>query len=101
MDLWGASLEVVRRRLTENDGEVGFSVLESILQPVGKPRRRRPAKLNPAWISPRHVRVIQNYAAGKHLTDIAREEKTSRGTVLRILRTTPFRLLEYGGIIEL
>jgi DNA-binding NarL/FixJ family response regulator len=100
MELCEASFEVIRRRLTENDGEVGLSVLESILQPVGKPRRRRPAKLNPAWISPRHVRVIQNYAAGKHLTEIAREEKISRGTILRILRTTPFRLLEYGGIIE-
>jgi hypothetical protein len=33
-------------------------------------------------------------------TEIAREEKTSRGTVLRILKTTPFKLLEYGGIIE-
>ena len=87
-------------KVAENDGEVGLSVLESILQPVGKPRRRRPAKLNPAWISPRHVRVLQNYAAGKDLTEIAREEKTSRGTILRILKTTPFRLLEYGGIIE-
>ena len=38
MELWDASFEVVRRRLTENDGEVGLSVLESILQPVGKPR---------------------------------------------------------------
>ena len=99
MELWDASVEVIRRRLTENDGEVGLSVLESILQPVGKPERRRPAKLNPAWISPRHVRVIQNYAAGKDLTEIAREEKSHRRTILRILRTAPFRLLECGGII--
>jgi DNA-binding NarL/FixJ family response regulator len=100
VQLWDASFEAIRRRLAENDGEVALSVLESILQPVGKARRRNPAKPNPAWISPRHVRVIQNYAAGKHLTEIARDEKTSRRTILRILRTIPFRLLEYGGIID-
>ena len=31
------------------------------------------------------------------MTEIAREEKSSRGTILRILRTAPFRLLECGG----
>lgn len=77
-------------------------VFESIkvIRPVAKAQLRKPTEANPGLISPRHVRVIQGYAAGKHLTEIAREEKTSRGTILRILRTTPFRLLEYGGIIE-
>jgi hypothetical protein len=49
---------------------------------------------------PRHVRVIQDYAAGKDLAEIAREEKSSRGTILRILRTAPLTLLECAGIIE-
>jgi DNA-binding NarL/FixJ family response regulator len=100
MELWDASFEVVRRRLAENDGKVAFRVIRSIIPPVTKARRRKPAKANLDRISQRHVRVIQEYAAGKHLTEIAREERTSRGTILRILRTTPFRLLEYGGIIE-
>ena len=99
MELWDASFEAIRRRLTENDGEVGLSVLESILQPVGKPRPRKSVKAYLAGISPRHVRVIQEYAAGKGLTEIAREEKSSRGAILRILRTAPFRLLGCGGII--
>ena len=33
------------------------------------------------------------------MTEIAREEKSSRGTILRILRTAPFTLLEIAGII--
>ena len=32
-------------------------------------------------ISPRHIRVIQEYAAGKDLAEIAREEKSSRETI--------------------
>jgi len=75
VQLWDASFEAIRRRLAEKDGEVALTVLESIIQPVGKPRRRKPARLNPSWTSPRHVRVIQNYAAGKHLTEIAREDQ--------------------------
>jgi hypothetical protein len=99
LQLWDASFGVVRRRLTENDGEVALRVLESIkiIQPVAKARRRKP---NPDWISPQHVRVIQEYAAGKHLTEIVHEEKSSRGTILRILRTAPFKALELCGIIE-
>jgi len=42
-----------------------------------------------------HTRV----RGGKHLTKIAREEKSSRGTILRILRTAPFTPLECAGII--
>jgi hypothetical protein len=36
---------------------------------------------------------MQEYAAGKDLAEIAREEKSRRGTILRILRTAPFTLL--------
>ena len=90
---------VVRRRLTENDGEVALRVLESIkiVQPVAKARRRKP---NPDWASPQHIRVIQEYAAGKHVTEIVREEKSSRGTIIRISRTAPFRVAELCGIIK-
>ena len=77
----------------------GFLFIRSIIPPVAKARRRKSVKAYLAGISPRHVRVIQNYAAGKDLTEIAREEKSSRRTILRILRTAPFRLLECGGII--
>ena len=49
--------------------------------------------------SPRHARVTQEYAAGKDLTEIAREEEIKPRNYLRILRTAPFRLLECGGII--
>ncbi len=94
MELWDVSFEVVRRRLAENDGEVAFKVTRSIIPPVAKARRRKRVKAYLARISPRHVRVIQEYAAGKDLTEIAREEKSSSGTILRILRSAPFRLLE-------
>ena len=99
MELCEASFEVVRRRLGGNDGEVAFKVIRSIIPPVGKARRRKSVKAYLDRISPRQVRVIQEYAAGKDLTEIAREEKSSRGTILRILRTAPFRLLECAGII--
>jgi DNA-binding NarL/FixJ family response regulator len=98
MELWNASFEVVRRRLAEYDGEVAFRVIRSIIPPVAKARRRKSLK-NLGRISPRHIRVILEYAAGKELAEIAREEKSSRGTILRILRTAPFTLLECAGII--
>jgi len=99
MELWDASFQVVRRRLAEYDGEVAFRVIRSIVPPVAKARRRKSVKANLNGISQRHVRVIKEYAAGKDLTEIAHKEKSSRGTILRILRTAPFRLLEGGGII--
>jgi hypothetical protein len=74
-------------------------VLQSIIPPVAKARRRKSVKAYLAGISPRHIRVILEYAAGKDLAEIAREEKSSRGTILRILRTAPFTLLECAGII--
>lgn len=95
-----AALEVVRRRLKENDGKVAFRVLESIIQPVSKSQQRKPAKKTSSWIPLQHIRVIQEYAQGKNLSEIAREEKSSRGTILRIVRTAPFRMLELCGIIE-
>jgi hypothetical protein len=42
---------------------------------------------------------ILEYAARKDLAEIAQEEKSSRGTILRILRTATFTLLEIAGII--
>jgi hypothetical protein len=96
---WDASFEVVRCRLVENDGEVAFRVIRSIIPPVAKARRRKSLKANLGRISPRHIRVILEYATGKDLAEIAREEKSSRGTILRILRTAPFTLLEIAGII--
>jgi hypothetical protein len=80
MELWDASFEVVRRRLAEYDGEVAFRVIRSIIPPVAKARRRKSLKANLGRISPRHIRVILEYAAGKDLAEIAREEKSSRGT---------------------
>ena len=94
MEFWDASFEVVRRRLAENDGEVAFRVIRSIIPPVAKARQRKSLKAYLSRISQRHIRVIQEYAAGKDLTEIVREEKSSRGTILRILRTAPFSLLE-------
>jgi DNA-binding NarL/FixJ family response regulator len=99
MELWDASFEVVRRRVAEYDGEVVFRVVRSIIPPVAKAQQRKSVKAYLSRISPRHIRVIQKYAAGKDLTEIAREEKSSRGTILLILRTAPFRLLECAGII--
>ena len=83
----------------ENDEEVALRILQSIIPPVANARRRKSLKAHLHRIYPRHVRVIQEYAAGKDLTEIARKEKSSRGTILRILRTAPFRLLECAGII--
>ena len=83
----------------ENDEEVALRILQSIIPPVAKARRRKSVKAYLDRISPRHVRVIQEHAAGKDLTEIARVEKSSRGTILRILRTAPFRLLKCAGII--
>ena len=74
MELCEASFEVVHRRLAENDGEVALRVLESIIPPVAKARRRKSVRANLAGISQRHVRVIQEYAAGKDLTEIAAEK---------------------------
>jgi hypothetical protein len=34
MELWEASFEVVRRRLAENDGEVAWRVIRSIIPPA-------------------------------------------------------------------
>jgi len=99
IEVWNASFEVVRRRLAEYDGEVAFRVIRSIIPPVAKARRRKSLKANLGRISRRHIRVILKYAAGKDLAEIAREEKSSRGTILRILRTAPFTLLEIAGII--
>jgi hypothetical protein len=59
-------------------------------QPVAKARRRKSLKANLGRISPRHIRVILEYAPGKDLAEIAGEEKSNRGTILRILRTAPF-----------
>jgi hypothetical protein len=94
MELWDASFEVVRRRLAGNDVEVASRVLESIIPSVAKVQRRKSMKANLDRISLRHVRVILEYAAGKYLAEIAPEEKSSCGTILRIVRTAPFTLLE-------
>ena len=51
-------------------------------QAVAKARRRKIMKANLGRISRRHIRVILEYAAGKDLAEIAREEKSSRGTIL-------------------
>ena len=67
MEVRCRSAEVVRRRLGENDGEVAFKVIRSIIPPVAKARPRKSVKAYLAGISPRHVRVIQEYAAGKRL----------------------------------
>jgi len=95
-----AALEVVRRRLKENDGMVAFRVLESIIQPASKAQQRKRAKKTSNWIPPQHIRVLHRYGQGKNLTEIARGEKSSRKTIIRILRTTPFNVLELCGIIE-
>ena len=99
IEVWDASFQVVRRRLAEYDGEVAFRVIRSIIPPVAKARRRKSLKANLGRISPRHIRVILEYAAEKDLAGIAREEQSSRGTILRIIRTAPFTLPECGGII--
>jgi hypothetical protein len=95
-----AALEVIRRRLKENDGEVAHMVLKLILQPVSKAQQGKPAKKVSSLIPLQHIRVIQEYAQGKNLTEIAREEKSSRGTIMRILRTAPFSVLKLCGVIE-
>lgn len=56
-------------------------VLQSIIPRFAKARRRKPAKANLDRISPRHIRVIQEYAAGKDLTEIVHEAKSSRRTI--------------------
>jgi hypothetical protein len=86
MELWDASFEVVRRRLAGNDVEVASRVLESIIPSVAKVQRRKSMKAN--------LDRISEYAAGKYLAEIAPEEKSSCGTILRIVRTAPFTLLE-------
>jgi hypothetical protein len=65
MELCEASVEVVRRRLAENDGGVAFKVIRSIIPPVAKARQRKSVKAYLSRISPRHIRVINEYAAGK------------------------------------
>ena len=100
MELRHASFDAVRRGLAEYDGEFTFRVIRAIIPPVAKARRRKSLKANLGRISPRHIRVILEYAAGKDQAESAREEKSSRGTILRILRTAPFTLLEIAGIIE-
>ena len=87
-----------RRRVTENDGEFTLGVIESI-KITRASRESAATKANMNGISQRHIRVILEYAAGKDLAEIAREEKSSRGTILRILRTAPFTLLDFPGII--
>jgi hypothetical protein len=84
MEVWDASFEVVRFRLAEYDGEVVFRVIRPIIPPVAKARRRKSLKANLGRLSPRHIRVILEHAAWKDLAEIAREEKSSRGTILRI-----------------
>ncbi len=56
MELCEASVAVVLRRLRENDGEVGFKVIRSIIPPVAKARRRKSVKANLNGISQRHIR---------------------------------------------
>jgi DNA-binding NarL/FixJ family response regulator len=87
--------------VTENDGEFTLGVIESIKITRGQSRKRGDESKSERdyGISQRHIRVILEYAAGKDLAEIAREEKSSRGTILRILRTAPFTLLEIPGII--
>jgi hypothetical protein len=95
-----AALEVIRRRLKGNDGEVAHMVLKLMLQPVSKAQQGEPAKKKCSWIPPQHIQVIQKYAQGRNLTEIASEEKSSRAAILRILRTAPFTVLEWCGVIE-
>jgi hypothetical protein len=46
MELCEASFEVVLCRLRENEGEVAFKVIRSIIPPVAKARRRKSVKAN-------------------------------------------------------
>jgi DNA-binding NarL/FixJ family response regulator len=87
-----------RRRVTENDGEFRWELSSRLKSPAAS-RESAATKANLNGISQRHIRVILECAAGKDLAEIAREEKSSRGTILRILRTAPFTLLEIPGII--
>ena len=41
MELCEALFEVVRRRVAENDGEVAFRVIRSIIPPVAKARAKK------------------------------------------------------------
>jgi DNA-binding NarL/FixJ family response regulator len=96
-----AALEAVRRRLKENDGRVALRVLESIIRPGSRGQQGKAAKKTSSWIPPQHIRVIRVYAQGKNLTEIARKEKLNRRTIMRVVRTAPFRVLELCGIIDL
>jgi hypothetical protein len=69
-----------RRRVTENDGEFTLGVIESIKKSPAACRETAATKANLNGISQRHIRVIREYAAGKDLAEIAREERSSRGT---------------------
>jgi len=84
--------------VAENDGEFTLGVIESIKITRGLSRKRGDGSKSENGISQRHIRVKLEYAAGKDLAEIAREEKSSRGTILRILRSAPFTLLECAGI---
>jgi hypothetical protein len=95
-----AAVEAVRRRLKENDGWVALSVLDSIIGPF----RTRPRWMSAKWASrrirPQQIRVIQKYAEGRGVTAISREEKLSCGTIIRTIRTVPFRMLALCGVIK-
>jgi len=96
-----AALEVIRRRLKENDGWLGYTVLEFLMvPPVSSNQRRKPAKKTSSWVTPRHIRIMQQYAQGKNLAEIAHEEKSNPGAIMRILKTAPFNLLQLCGVIK-
>ena len=96
-----AALAVIRRRLKDNDGLVGHSVIKSLnIFPVPKTRRQKPAKKTSSLVPPRHIRIMQQYAQGKNLAEIAHEEKSNPGAMMRILRTAPFKVLQLCGIIK-
>jgi hypothetical protein len=92
-----ASFEVVRRRLAENMG----GRIQSYL--VDHPARRESAatKEPESKSGPDFAATHSSHTGvrGGDLAEIAREEKSSRGTILRISRTAPFTLLECAGII--
>ena len=89
-----------RRRVTENDGEFTLGVIESIKITRGLSRLRGDESKSERDFTATHSRHT-GVRCGEGPAEIVREEKSSRGTILRILRTAPFTLLECAGIIGL
>ena len=85
-DLVAARQPMVRRRLAEMTATSRCRIIRSIIPRVAKARRRKSVKTYLDRISPRHIRVIQEYAAGKGLAEIAREKNRAAKLFLRILR---------------